>query len=45
MISIKRTSLLFSMIYGYFMFREERIGEKTIGAILMLAGFMLIVLS
>jgi len=45
MISIKRTSLLFSMIYGYFMFREERIGEKTLGALLMLSGFVLIVTS
>ncbi|MDH4027284.1 MAG: DMT family transporter [Nitrospirota bacterium] len=45
MISIKRTSLLFSVMYGYFMFREEKIPEKALGVIIMLAGFMLIVLS
>lgn len=44
MISIKRTSLLFSMIYGYFLFREEKVAEKTIGGLIMLAGFVLIVL-
>jgi uncharacterized membrane protein len=45
MISIKRTSLLFSMFYGYFIFREENIAEKTAGCIIMLAGFLIIVLS
>jgi drug/metabolite transporter (DMT)-like permease len=45
MISVKRTSLLFSVAYGHFLFREERIVEKTVGAAVMLAGFILIVLS
>ena len=45
MISIKRTSLLFSMFYGYFIFKEENIAEKTAGCIIMLAGFLIIVLS
>ncbi len=45
MISIKRTSLLFSILYGYFLFREERISERTIGGVIMFAGFLLIVLS
>jgi drug/metabolite transporter (DMT)-like permease len=45
MISIKRTSLLFSILYGYFLFREERITEKAIGVTIMLIGLVLIVLS
>ncbi len=45
MISIKRTSLLFSMFYGYYIFKEENIAEKTAGCIIMLAGFLIIVLS
>ncbi len=45
MISIKRTSLLFSILYGYFLFREERISERAIGGVIMFAGFLLIVLS
>jgi drug/metabolite transporter (DMT)-like permease len=44
MISIKRTSILFSIIYGHFLFREERIAEKAVGSIIMLAGFILIVI-
>lgn len=43
MISVKRTSLLFSVMYGYFLFKEEQIGEKSLGAMVMLAGFVLIV--
>jgi len=43
MISVKRTSLLFSIMYGYFVFREEKISEKTLGAVIMLIGFVLIV--
>jgi uncharacterized membrane protein len=45
MISVKRTSLLFSILYGHFLFREAKITEKAIGCIIMLAGFILIVLS
>jgi drug/metabolite transporter (DMT)-like permease len=45
MISIKRTSLLFSIAYGHYLFKEERITEKTFGSIIMLAGFVLIVLG
>lgn len=44
MISIKRTSLLFGILYGHFIFREERIAEKIVGGIIMLAGFILIVI-
>jgi drug/metabolite transporter (DMT)-like permease len=44
MISVKRTSLLFGIFYGYFLFGEERIAEKIAGGIIMLAGFIVIVL-
>jgi drug/metabolite transporter (DMT)-like permease len=44
MISVKRTSLLFGIIYGHFLFREERIAEKIAGGIIMLAGFIVIVI-
>jgi uncharacterized membrane protein len=45
MISVKRMSLLFSILYGYLLFREERITERAIGGIIMFMGFMTIVLS
>ncbi len=45
MISIKRTSLLFSILYGHLLFREGKIAEKALGAIIMLLGFVLIVIS
>jgi uncharacterized membrane protein len=45
MISIKRTSLLFSILYGHLLFKEEKITEKVLGAIIMLFGFVLIVFS
>jgi drug/metabolite transporter (DMT)-like permease len=45
MISVKRMSLLFSIIYGHFLFKEEKIAERTFGGILMFIGFVLIVLS
>lgn len=43
MISIKRTSLLMAVLYGYFLFREEKIRSRFFGASLMLVGFVLIV--
>jgi uncharacterized membrane protein len=45
MISIKRTSLLMGVLYGYFMFREENIGERFFGAVLMFCGFVLVVVA
>lgn len=45
MISVKRLSLLIGVLYGYYMFRESGIGERFAGSILMLAGFVLIMLS
>jgi len=45
MISVKRTSLLFSILYGHVLFKEEKIAEKAVGGMIMFAGFLLIVLS
>jgi len=43
MISIKRTSLLMGVIYGYLLFREKNIRERLTGALLMFIGFVMIV--
>lgn len=45
MISVKRLSLLFSIVYGYIIFKEDNIRERMLGGILMFAGFLLIVLN
>ena len=45
MISVKRTSLLFSILYGHFLFKEEKIAGKAIGSAIMLSGFILIILG
>lgn len=45
MIAVKRTSLLIGVVYGYYMFREEDIRGRFLGAFLMFAGFAVIVLS
>jgi drug/metabolite transporter (DMT)-like permease len=45
MVSIKRTSLLFSVVFGHFLFKEENIAEKTVGAVIMFTGFVFIVMS
>jgi len=41
MIAVKRTSLLFSIGYGYFIFREVNIKERLLGGAVMLAGLAL----
>lgn len=43
MIAVKRTSLLFSAGYGYFLFKEEKMRERLLGSILMIIGVVLIV--
>jgi drug/metabolite transporter (DMT)-like permease len=45
MISVKRMSLLFSILYGHLLFREEKIAERAVGGVLMFIGFVLIALS
>jgi uncharacterized membrane protein len=42
MISLKRTSLLFGVLYGAFWFKEEKITERLTGAIIMITGVFLI---
>lgn len=42
MISVKRTSLLFGVLYGALWFKEERIRERLLGAALMVSGVFLI---
>jgi len=44
-ISVKRTSLLFGVLMGWAVFKEEDIKERLAGAALMLAGFVIVVLS
>jgi uncharacterized membrane protein len=43
MISVKRTSLIIGVIYGYFLFKEKNIRERLTGAVLMFIGFVMIV--
>lgn len=44
MISVKRTSLIFSVIYGWLIFKEEHIRERLLGSIVMVIGVALITL-
>ncbi len=42
MISVKRMSLVFSVLYGRFFFKEENVGERLLGSAVMVAGVALI---
>lgn len=42
MISVKRTSLIFSVIYGWLIFKEEHIRERLLGSLVMVVGVILI---
>lgn len=42
MVSVKRVSLLFGILYGAWWFREERIAERLVGAVIMLFGVFII---
>ena len=42
MISLKRTSLLFGVLYGALWFKEEKIAERLTGATIMISGVFLI---
>lgn len=44
MISVKRVSLIFSVLYGRILFGEENTGERLIGSILMIGGVVSITL-
>jgi uncharacterized membrane protein len=41
-ISLKRTSLLFGVMYGALLFKEEKIKERLIGSVIMITGVLLI---
>jgi drug/metabolite transporter (DMT)-like permease len=45
MISVKRLSLLFGVAYGALLFKERNIGERLAGALVMLAGAVIITFS
>ncbi len=45
MIAVKRTTLLFSVIYGKILFKEERFPFRLAGSVLMLAGCVILYLS
>lgn len=45
MISVKRMSLLFSIFYGYILFKEEKIAWRATGGIIMFTGLVLIIFS
>lgn len=43
MISLKRTSVIIGVVYGYILFREKNMKQRLTGAIIMLIGFVMIV--
>lgn len=45
MIAVKRTSLLFSVIFGHYVLKEEEFKKRLIGSILMLIGITLLVIT
>lgn len=44
-IAVKRTSTLFGVLLGHSLFREENVRERLLGAVVMLAGFLLVTLG
>jgi uncharacterized membrane protein len=42
MIAVKRTSLLFGVLYGFLLFGETQVRERLLGAVLMFSGFVLV---
>ncbi|MBS3051913.1 MAG: EamA family transporter [Candidatus Aenigmarchaeota archaeon] len=44
-ISIKRLSVIFGVLIGYFVFKEKNIKERLLGSIIMILGTLLIALS
>jgi drug/metabolite transporter (DMT)-like permease len=44
MIAVKRTSFLFSVLYGCLFFREGHFRERSTGALLMFLGFVILVI-
>jgi len=44
MISVKRSSMIFSVLLGFFLFKEADMRDRLAGAMLMLSGIVLIIL-
>ncbi len=44
MIAVKRMSILFSVVYGWILFKELDIGARMLGALFMFAGVVFIIL-
>jgi len=44
-ISIKRTSVVMTVLFGYLIFKEKGIKERLVGAVIMVIGVLFIVLS
>jgi drug/metabolite transporter (DMT)-like permease len=42
MIAVKRTNLLFGVLYGWMLFGEQNIGERLLGSGIMLLGVLLV---
>ncbi len=42
MISLKRTSIIFGVLYGAWLFKEEKIGERLLGTVIMISGVFII---
>jgi uncharacterized membrane protein len=45
MIAVKRTSLIFSVLYGGLIFKEERIRQRLMGTCIMLSGVIILYLA
>jgi uncharacterized membrane protein len=43
-ISIKRTSVIISILFGYLIFKEKGIKERLLGAVIMVIGVLFITL-
>ncbi len=44
MIAVKRMSILFSVVYGWILFKESDVGIRMLGALLMFTGAVFIIL-
>jgi uncharacterized membrane protein len=45
MIAVKRTSLIFSVLYGGLIFKEKRIRLRLVGTSMMLSGVVILYLA
>ena len=45
LISVRRLAVLIGVLYGFILFKESGIGERFLGASLMLGGFVMLALA